>query len=898
MPGAPAPTAPDARLAFSRYATRLVTARPEWADEIGSRAAIAFPLGEIERTLAQTFPDAETLARTLRELRQRVVLRTLARDLAGAATLDEVTGAVTALADAAIRCAVRHHHDWLAAAHGQPIGAASGAPQQLMVVGMGKLGGGELNVSSDVDLVYVYPEDGETAGPRVVANQQFFDRLGRQVIQALHQVTADGFVFRVDMRLRPYGESGPLTCTLAMLENYLVTQGRAWERYAWLKARVITGDGAAALDELVQPFVYRKYLDFDAYASLRDIHRQIREQGARRDYANNIKLGPGGIREIEFVVQVFQLIRGGREPSLRERGTLDALARLVDRRHLPAAAGDGLRAAYVFLRKLEHRLQYRDDQQTQTLPDAEGWEALATAMGFPDPVAFHRALARHRREVEHQFEAVFGSSGEVETPRPELASAWRDPEGPLAPALAHLGFVDADTLAATLHRIRQSGRYQQMPSASRERFDALVPRIAHAALDFDNAGDTLLRMIGLLEAVARRSSYLALMLEHPPVLPRVAQIVSASPWAAAYLTRHPILLDELINADVLLTEPEWSAWRAELATMLADHAGDPEHQLDALRHFQHSQLFRLLAQDLFGRLTVERLADHLSALADVVLEAVLAQCWAAMPATHVDQPRFAIIGYGKLGGKELGYASDLDLVFLYDDPDENAAVRYARLSQRVNTWLTATTAAGQLYETDLRLRPDGAAGMLVSSIEAFRRYQREQAWLWEHQALTRARFVAGDAAIGARFEALREEVLRMPRDPAELHAGIAEMRRKMFAGHRNPTALFDLKHDPGGMVDVEFCVQCIVLRDSHRFPALTGNLGNIALLGIAEGLGLLPTGLGSAVADIYRNYRRLQHQVRMQGHSEARVDPGPHAASRRAVGNLWGHVFGGPWTSI
>jgi glutamate-ammonia-ligase adenylyltransferase len=894
MDSAPRPLDLDGALAFSHFARRVLAAKPAWAEEAAAHVDEPFAPEAIGAALAGSFPDAQTLHRALRELRQRVMVRVALRDLTGRADLDEVTTTVTALADASLACAQRHLHAWLAQTHGEPVGAESGAPQQLMIVGMGKLGGRELNVSSDVDLVYVYPEEGETRGPRTLSNQEFFDRLGRQVIQALHNVTVDGFVFRVDMRLRPYGESGPLTCNLAMLENYLVTQGRAWERYAWLKARVITGEDEAALAQLVQPFVFRKYLDFDAYASLRDIHRQIREQGARRDYANNIKLGAGGIREIEFIVQVFQMIRGGREPLLRERGTLGALARLAQRRLLPAPVADSLDAAYVFLRDLEHRLQYRDDQQTQSLPDGD-WGPLATAMRFATEAAFRDALAAHRAAVERQFEAIFGEAAPAEPRGPEFAAAWRDLDAPLAPAVRALGLREPDAVAALLDRVRRAGRYQQLPSASRERFDQLVPRILETASETPDPQQTVSRMIDLLEAVSRRSAYLALMLEHPPVLPRIAQIVSASPWAAGYLVRHPILLDELINADVLLTEPDWAAWRRELAAQLAERAGDVEEQMDALRHFQHSQAFRLLAQDLFGKLTVERLADHLSALADVILDATIRLCWSHMPSRHLEEPRFAIVGYGKLGGKELGYASDLDLVFLYDDADESAPERYARLSKRINTWLTATTAAGALYDTDLRLRPDGAAGLPVSSLEAFRRYQRESAWLWEHQALTRARFVAGDPAIGAAFEAEREAILRLPRDRQALHAGIVEMRRRMAAGHRNPTALFDVKHDPGGMVDVEFAVQCLVLEHSGEHPELTRNLGNIALLGIAERLGLLPPALGTRAADIYREYRRTQHQLRMQGHNEARVEAARYGQERSAVAALWWHVFGAAW---
>jgi glutamate-ammonia-ligase adenylyltransferase len=401
----------------------------------------------------------------------------------------------------------------------------------------------------------------------------------------------------------------------------------------------------------------------------------------------------------------------------------------------------------------------------------------------------------------------------------------------------------------------------------------------------------------LLETISGRSAYLALLAEHGPVLPRIAQLMGASAWAADYLVRHPILLDELLDSRVLLTEPDWSAWRRELDAQLAAHPQDPEREMDALRHFQHAQTFRLLAQDLSGSLTVERLADHLSALADIVLDATLTRCWQHMQAAPDAALGFAIVGYGKLGGKELGYASDLDLVFLYDDRDPAAFERYARLAQRVNTWLTSLTAAGRLYDTDLRLRPDGASGLMVSSLEGFRRYQREQAWTWEHQALTRARFVAGDSALGAAFEAEREAILRMQRDASRLQTDVVEMRRRMHAGHPNRSRLFDLKHDPGGMVDVEFAVQYLVLRQSHAHPELTPNAGNIALLGLAAALGLLPAPLATEVGDAYRQYRRLQHQIRLQGAPAARVEPAPQAARRSAVDRLWKTVFGAPWVA-
>jgi glutamate-ammonia-ligase adenylyltransferase len=897
----------DRAIAFSRYAQRTLAAQPTLADWLAARIDVPFDWGPPQRDVAAAADggDAVALARTLRQWRARLMLHTIARDLTGRAHLAEVCTGVTTLAEVAIDAAVRLHHRALAADFGEPIGAESSAPQSLVVVGMGKLGGAELNVSSDVDLVFLYAEDGDTDGPRQLSNREFFERLGRRVIASLHEITADGFVFRVDMRLRPYGESGPLAVPFSALEQYLITQGRTWERYAWLKARAVTGDADAALAEIVTPFVFRKYLDYDAYAGLRDVHRQIREQGARRDYAGNVKLGEGGIREVEFVVQALQIVRGGREPALRVRGTLPALAAIEARGLLPLGTVPALRAAYVHLRNVEHRLQYRDDQQTQSLPvDDDERALLAEATGAQDSTAFDDALAATRREVSRQFNSVLGEAP-GERPDSPVTRAWTAPdaEGSSA-ALAAAGYRDPEALLGRLRAVQAHPRYLQLPSVSRDRFDALVPQLleaaAQTAADALDPQDVFIRLLDFLESVNRRSAYLALLMEHPPLIPRLAHLMGASAWAALYLTRHPILLDELLDARLLLAEPDWGDWRRELARALDNAGDDPEAQMDALRHFQHAQAFRLLVQDVAGHLTVERLADHLSALADTILDATVAHCWRMMRGAGAPSPRFAVIGYGKLGGKELGYASDLDLVFLYDvaadDPDADAMPqRYARLAQRVNTWLTSMTSAGHLYETDLRLRPDGEAGLIVSSLGAFRRYQREHAWTWEHQALTRARFVAGDATIGVAFEAERDAILRLPRDAGKLAAEVVEMRRRMHDGHPNPTALFDLKHDPGGMVDIEFAVQFLVLANACAHPALTRNAGNIALLRLAGDLGLAPPDRARAVADAYRDYRRQQHALRLSGARHARIDPERFAVQRDAVFALWRHVFGTAW---
>jgi len=854
--------------------------------------------------------DASGLSRAVRILRRRAYLHIMARDLSGRADLAEVCATVTTLAERTIAAAVELHTRDAIRRHGTPR-RADGEAQTLIVVGMGKLGGSELNVSSDIDLVFLFAEDGETDGPRPLSHREFFERVGRRVIATLHDVTADGYVFRVDMRLRPYGESGPLALPLSAFEQYLITQGRAWERYAWLKARALTGDADAELAALITPFVFRKYLDFDAYEGLRDIHRQIRDQGRRRDYAINIKLGPGGIRELEFSIQALQLVRGGREPALRERGTLAALSAITERDLLPRSMSDALRDAYRFLRNLEHRLQYRDDQQTQALPqDDEERQALAQAMGFAGTAAFEHALRAHREIVAAHFATVFGDPEDIHDraiaaagpdAAQQFAALWREE---LTPDAAHAllreaGYRDPEGLLAILQRVRRSGRYAQLPALSQARFDTLLPRLLEVAARMPgpsaDAHAVFIRLLSLLEAVSRRSAYLALIIEHPPLLPRITELMGASQWAADYLTRHPILLDELLDARALLAEPEWEGWRRELDRALAAHADDQERQMDVLRHFQHAQTFRLLAQDLAGTLSVERLADHLSALADIIIAAALQEVWKQVSGSALPPPRFSVIGYGKLGGKELGYASDLDLVFVYDDPTDAGLELYTRVARRLITWLTSNTPAGPLYETDLRLRPDGTKGLVVSTFRAFWRYQREHAWTWEHQALTRARFVAGDAELGQRFEHERALFLRLARDRDKLKAEVVDMRRRMHAGHPNNTALFDVKHDAGGMVDVEFAVQYLVLAHAHEHAALTRNVGNIALLHMAGELGLLGAGDAANAAAAYRHYRRRQHQLRLTGAPHARVDPRDEVEHRAAVTTVWSAVFGGPW---
>jgi glutamate-ammonia-ligase adenylyltransferase len=867
--------------ACSRFARNLLDSDAALSPWLSANYKFPCNAAEMESWLnAMSISDEASLSRAVRRLRKLVILKLLSRDLGGLADLDEVMACMTSLAELTVQRSQSFAMAALVEQYGSPIGSTSGIPQEMLVISMGKLGGGELNVSSDIDLIFVYPEDGETTGVRTLGNHEFFSKLGRRVINLINELTGDGLVFRVDMRLRPYGDSGPLVMSFSALEEYLVTQGREWERYAWIKARVISPANHPSTDELMQlarPFVFRKYLDFGAFASMRKLHAQIRQEVQRRDRLNNIKLGPGGIREIEFIAQVFQLIRGGRDAQLRIRPTLKVLQLLRELGQLPAESVEGLSKAYIFLRNLEHRLQYLDDAQTQDLPDnPEDHIRLAEGMGYPTYEAMLEQLNLHRKLVSEQFSLIF-STRKNESPEDNAADQmiWNENmrAEELGEKLSALGYTSAAELSERLLQIRDSVRYRQLPDSSRQLFDNLIPQFITLCALPENRDPTLERVLTLLESISRRAAYLSFLEEYPQTRQRLRDIASASVWAFNYLIQYPILLDELLDAREIYETPDWTMLDATLQPKLAEHDTDFEQQMEVLRQFQHSQTFHLLAMDLQGFLPLEILSDHLSDLANLILRHVLQLCWREARKKHQEHPQFAIIAYGKLGGRELGYASDLDLIFLYDDPHTDAAEIYARLAKRINTVLGSYTSSGRLYETDLRLRPNGSSGLLVSSIAAFAEYQEKHAWVWEHQALTRARFSAGDEQLGAQFEAIRDKVLRQPRDLVTLRREIVEMRQKMLDGHPNNSSLFDIKHDRGGMVDIEFMVQFLVLAFSNQHPQLAEHKGNLALLKRAGECGLIEPKHAEAVCGIYRNLRSLQHKMRLNNQSPCRVNP-------------------------
>ncbi len=873
-------------LRLSRYVARATAARPEIVAELEEHASKAFGRAPMRSALAG---DGDGLAARLRRLRERVMVRLAHRDLNGLAGLDEVFATMSALAEESIAAAAARAQDLAAAQMGAP---ADGV--ELLVVGLGKLGGGELNVSSDVDLVFLYGAEGATRGTLPRSHAEFFAAAGRTIVALLSEPTADGQAFRVDMRLRPFGDSGPLATSLAALEDYFVGHGRPWERYAWLKARAVAGP-AAGLRERVEPFVYRRYLDFGMLEQLRELHARIFEAAIRRRKAEDIKVGAGGIREVEFAVQLFQMVRGGREAALRTTSTRAALRALAERGLIEPARAAGLRRAYDFLRRLEHRLQYYDDQQTQSLPrDAQQRALLAEAMDCDGWDGLARALERERAVVQEAFNALFEAPPSHR--RSASLAAWLyDPQaapdaGGLAEDLAEAGIAEAAGVARRLVEFTRSRRYRALSAPIRARLEKLLPALVSAVAQEGGSETVAGRLLDLLEAIGAREAYYSLLVEYPQVLQRAAHLVAKSAWAARLLARHPILLDELTRSAASFAATDWAAERAELAAECAELAGDVERLLDHLRHFKQIQMLRFTIADLEGELPVMALSDELSALADAILDATLAEAAASLGLPRGGVPGFCVVGYGKLGGKELGYGSDLDVIFLYDEAAAPEAERLARVAQRVNTWMTSHTGAGVLYETDLRLRPDGAAGLLVSSITAFRDYQLARAWTWEHQALTRARACAGDRDLGARFEQVRDEVLAQPRDRARVLADVVAMRSRMRAEHKADAQ--DIKHVEGGVIDLEFCVQALVLAEGPAHPPLRENKGNHTLLLRAAALGLVDAGIAAAAADAYLAMRQRTHQAALNEEDPVRLAPGELAAERAAVQRLWQAVFG------
>jgi glutamate-ammonia-ligase adenylyltransferase len=853
--------------------------------------------------------DASTALRTTRQL---VLERLVRLDCDQGADLQVITGAMTELAELALQVAYTESSQSLEAVHGAPLGP-QGEHAQLCIIGMGKLGARELNVSSDIDLIYIYDHDGDTAGNAEgrgrISNQEYFGKLVRAIYTLVGDTTEHGFVFRVDLALRPNGNSGPPAVSLGALEEYFHVQGREWERFAWLKSRVVApleaigSSCAQSLRGVVVPFVFRRYLDYNVFDALRVLHHQIRDHASKRsagrpERSNDVKLSRGGIREIEFTVQLLQVVRGGQFPELRTRPTLSALQRLVTAGLMPQDAADALARAYIFLRRVEHRIQYLEDQQTHVLPTSDtdlGW--IAATLGFENSADFLCELDGHRELVAQEFDALLGGSQQGGCKKGTCNGKNGGP-----------GLDDFDALLELLsgdfrERIshwREHPRILGLREEARARLGRLLLRTAQWVTEGKVGEAAAVRLVDWIEPLLRRDNYLALLLERPNVHERLLRMLGAARWPARYLLKHPGVIDELAGGTMLDERFDAADFERELerrrSALQGSAEDDDENLLNLLRRAHHAEVFRTLARDLEGKLTVEQVADDLSALAESVLRTTTRWCWARLKNKHRPDHRFSIIAYGKLGGKELGYGSDLDIVFLYDDDDERAPEVYAALVRKLINWLTVKTGEGDLYEIDTALRPNGNSGLLVTSFNAYANYQQQRgsntAWTWEHQAITRARCVLGTTELQVRFDAVRAAVIGAVREETGLREEIGSMREKVRSAHPVKGTQFDVKHSPGGMVDIEFAVQFLVLSQGCKHPGLLDNVGNIALLLRAQECGLLPAPVGENAAAAYRVLRQIQHKARLD-EVPTQVGDGVAQTERAAGLALWAAVFGG-----
>ncbi len=927
----------------SRYAFNLCMQKPDLFKTLIDEGCLqkTYANSEIEKIVSSALfdiDDVKAFDQQLRYCRQREMFRIIWRDLNRLADMQETTADVSALADVSIQQTTNFHHHQLASQHGVPCATVNGelVEQSMVILGMGKLGAHELNLSSDIDLIFAYPHSGETVAPkestikRTLDNQQFFTRLGQRVIASLDATTADGFVFRVDMRLRPYGDSGALVLSFDAMEEYYQDQGRDWERYAMIKARAVCGDAEQCenLMTMLRPFVFRRYIDFSVIDSLRSMKQMIRQEVTRRGLQGDVKLGAGGIREVEFIAQCFQLIRGGREVALQQRSLLAILSELAERKYLSVEAVENLTKAYYFLRNTEHALQAFDDRQTQALPvDPYPQSVLAMAMGFCSWDEFSLALTLHRDNVAEHFQAVIADADEPADDKSlsdDWSNVWLD-SGDQQVALSFLqqqSYEAGEDVLARFKGLKLESVVMRMQPVGRERLDQFMPLLLATAANVERPGETVLRIFPLIESVLRRTAYLVLLTENPTALQHLVTLCAASPWIATQLARHPVLLDELLDSRTLFTVPDKQDLASELQQqMLRIPWDDLEAHMDGLRYFKQAHQLRISAAEVTNQLEIMRVSDYLTLLAEVILEHVVDVAWHYMINRHgrpqnllsdeasepfTDEHKsFVVAGYGKMGGIELGHGSDLDLVFIYDaDPNgmtdgerpQANSVFYTRLGQRMIHILTAQTPMGDLYEVDMRLRPSGDSGMLVTTLTAFEQYQRKSAWTWEHQAIVRARVVAGDVDLAQRFEWLRCNLLCLSRDAEALKEEVVQMRQKM-RDHLLPKELesadppiFHLKHGTGAIVDIEFMVQYAVLAWSHQYPALAVYTDNIRILQSLQQQRLFIEAEAQALIDAYKAYRSHVHRLSLQQQPN-QVLMSEYESQRQLVISKWSQLM-------
>ncbi|MBL1265600.1 bifunctional [glutamate--ammonia ligase]-adenylyl-L-tyrosine phosphorylase/[glutamate--ammonia-ligase] adenylyltransferase [Candidatus Methylomicrobium oryzae] len=840
-------------------------------------------------------PDSETaLMAALRKFRRREMVRIAWRDLAGWSDLPETLMDLSLLADSCIQYALDFLYRQAVAKRGTPL-LKDGSPQQIVVLGMGKLGAYELNYSSDIDLIFAFPEEGVLPDRKETSYGEFFTRLCQSLVRVLDDMTVDGFVFRTDIRLRPYGDSGAVIMTFDGMENYYLTQAREWERYAMIKARQVAGDFKAGsqLMAMLQPFVYRRYLDYGAFEELRSLKQQITQELKRKDRMENVKLGPGGIREIEFIGQAFQLIRGGKEKSLQQRGIMAVLKRLGELHLLTAEDAEQLQKSYTFLRIVENHIQEYQDRQAHDLPvSPEARAALAYSLGFSGWDAFKQELDRVRKAVHEVFDQVFSLSRQ-ENHQEAGRLIWNG-SGEDAERLAACGFTDPEATRESLREFKASAAVRRLTAKGAGVLDRLMPQVLEAMREFERPDEVFKRVLDIFAAVAGRNVYLALLSENPQALALLLRLAAASPWICRYLAQYPVVFDELIDARTLFAPLKKQDLAEQLDRLLrAVGVEEMEQAMILLRQFKQQQVLKVAAADLMGAIPLMVVSDYLTYIAESIVEKTVECAWRALAQKHGHPPGsdggrtgFGVIGLGKFGGIELGYGSDLDLVFIYDCADGNALTAgdkpisttqfYGRLGQRVRHILDTRMLSGVLYEVDMRLRPNGDSGLLVCHINGYEDYQKSQAWTWEHQALVRGRFIAGDSRLKAKYEAVRHAVLSLPRDAEALKKEVREMREKMRAALApKENGKFDLKQSKGGIADIEFIVQYGVLSQAAGHPSLTTYTDNIRQLDGLADAGFLSKTNAETLKAAYCAYRDYGHKLVLQderaeiGQSEA-----------------------------
>ena len=854
--------------------------------------------------------SVDDLMRSIRELRRLQMCRIIFRDINRVSKMAETTQELSIFADFCIDAAL----GWLYQRQCQDMGRpcnSEGELQHLVVIGMGKLGAYELNLSSDVDLIFAYPERGKTVGSLEIDNQEFFTKLSQSLIKVLHSITVDGFVFRVDMRLRPWGNSGSLVLSFMAIEEYYTKHGRGWERYAMIKARVIAGDKEQGqkLLEMLRPFVFRRYVDYGVLESLRDMKSMIQHEVARNNFQDHVKLGEGGIREIEFLAQAFQLVHGGRDVGLQNPSVQIILLHLADHGYLPETAVSELDAAYVFLRNTEHGLQSYRDRQTHELPgNLKDQRRLARIMGFDTWSEFKASLDQHREEVNKHFQNLLEKpyqAGEVQAELADWRALWQDDvdDNFAISFLTQHGYLDVAEPWRHLCILKSSKKLLFLQKDGRERIDRFMPMVLLRISQKENASMLLMRVLPFIEAVVRRSAYFVLLLENQDLLDQLLNLCAASPWIADQIANQPVLIEELHTTSEGFQVPDSNRLTEELVRQLAV-TDDQENRLNVLSYFRMSHVLQIAAAEITGRLPLMKVSDYLTNLAKVILQHVLKQVWQELldrygsPAGS-DDFGFVIVAYGKLGGIEMGHSSDLDLVFIHDsqlwartsgDKSISAQEFYTKLAQRVISMLRSRTTQGFLYEVDMRLRPSGNSGVLVSSLSAFVRYQKEDAWTWEHQALVRAQVVGGSRLLASKVEEVRRKILCQGRDKINLRKDVKQMRNKMRNAEQSDDG-FHLKKGKGGIIDIEFIVQYLVLAHAHDHPTLTRWTDNIRILETLAEYGILESDESNGLADAYRTYRAMAHRLTLQNREQ--IVPGHEFSEQRGLVNkLWERLIG------